>query len=77
MVVTAYLSAQGWIDLSTKGLLHCYVLGTSVGAMLLLTVFIFLAGRISDHIQNNSVLKRLPGITLLVLGLYAFTKYLF
>lgn len=75
--VTAYLKAQGWVDLRSVWLLHSYVLGTSVGALLLLFLFAFLAKRLSVYVQNNRIVKRVPGFTLLVLGLYAFIKYLF
>lgn len=74
--VTAYLKAQGWIDLSTTGLLHSYVFGTSVGAMLLLTGFTFLAVRLAPYVQHSRLVKMLPAIMLLLLGLYAFIKYL-
>ncbi len=77
IVVTAYLKAQGWIDLSTMGRLHTYVLGTSAGAMLLLTLFALLADRLAGYAQHNRWLKLLPGVTLLLLGLYALGKYLF
>jgi threonine/homoserine/homoserine lactone efflux protein len=74
--VTAYLKAQYWIDLSTTGLLHAYVLGTSIGALLLLTLFALLAKWLSGYVRNNSIVKLIPGITILVLGAYAFFKYL-
>jgi threonine/homoserine/homoserine lactone efflux protein len=74
--ITAYLKAQGWIDISTTGLLHSYVFGTSVGVILLLVLFTFLAKRLSGYITSNTAVKLVPGITLLVLGLYAFGKYL-
>ena len=74
--VTAYLKAQHWVELSTTGLLHMYVLGTSIGAMLLLTLFTFLASRLAQHITNNKIVKLVPGITLLLLGFYAFLRYL-
>ena len=76
MAFTAYMKAQGWIDLSTVGLLHSYVFGTSVGALLLLTVFIFLANRLSGYSDQNPWVKRVPGVTLLLLGLFAMAKYL-
>jgi threonine/homoserine/homoserine lactone efflux protein len=75
--VTAYLKAQRWIDLSTNGLLHTYILGTALGAMGLLTVFTFLAHRLSGYITNGKLVKLVPGITLLVLGFYAFYTYFF
>lgn len=76
IVVTAYIKAQGWIDLSTTGLLHSYILGTSVGSMTLLTLFTFLAERLSGYVQHHRLIKIVPGITLLVLGFYALGKYL-
>jgi threonine/homoserine/homoserine lactone efflux protein len=77
MGATAYFKAQGWIDISTQGLVHSYVFGTSVGAMLLLTLFIFMATRLASYVQQNIFIKMLPGIIMLVLGVYAFVKYLF
>jgi threonine/homoserine/homoserine lactone efflux protein len=74
--VTAYLKAQSWIDISTRSKLHSYVFGTSIGALLLLTLFTFGAKRLSRHVQNNRIVKLLPGYMLVMLGLYAFFKYL-
>jgi cytochrome c biogenesis protein CcdA len=73
--ITAYLKAQGWINLSEATWLHGYLFGTSVGVLLLLILFTFLAKRLSHYVSNNNVVKLVPGITLLVLGLYAFGKY--
>jgi threonine/homoserine/homoserine lactone efflux protein len=73
--ITAYLKAQGWIDLSTSWLLHSYVLGTSVGVMILLTIYAFLAKRLASHIKDNHLVKLFPGLILLLLGSYAFIKY--
>lgn len=77
MGATAYFKAQGWIDLSNNGLVHSYVFGTSVGAMLLLTLFVFMATRLAPYVQQNLFIKMLPGIIMLALGIYAFVKYLF
>jgi threonine/homoserine/homoserine lactone efflux protein len=77
VVVTAYLKAQGWIELSTTGLVHSYVLGTAVGVMLLLTLFALLANRLSAYIKNGKLVQLIPGITLLALGFYAFYDFLF
>ncbi|MCB0486884.1 MAG: LysE family transporter [Cyclobacteriaceae bacterium] len=74
--VTAYLKAQEWIDLSSVALLHSYVFGTSVGAMVLLTLFAFMAKKLAGYVKNNRIVKRVPGFTLLILGIYAFIKYL-
>lgn len=76
MAFTAYMKAQGWIDLSTPGLLHSYVFGTSVGTMLLLSLFIFLANRLSGYSDQTPWIRKVPGILLLLLGMFALAKYL-
>jgi threonine/homoserine/homoserine lactone efflux protein len=76
MGFTAYMKAQGWIDLATRGLLHMYVFGTAVGTMALLSLLVFFAGRVAPHVQGSKWIKIVPGLVLLVLGLYAFWKYL-
>ena len=73
--VTAYLKAQGWIDLSTTIRLHSYVLGTSVGVFVLLALFILLSKKLAGYANQKSWVKLIPGTTLLVLGVYAFYKY--
>jgi threonine/homoserine/homoserine lactone efflux protein len=75
--VTAYLKAQGWINLSSTLLLHSYVFGTAIGVLILLTLFILLAKRLSGYAHQNGWVKLVPGFTLLGLGLYAFSKYFF
>ncbi len=77
MGATAYFKAQGWVNLSTEGLIHSYVFGTAVGAMILLTLFVFMANRLAKHVQQNVFIKMLPGFIMVALGLYAFAKYLF
>ncbi len=77
MGFTAYMKAQGWINLPTAGLLHSYVLGTSVGALTLLTLMIFFAQRLAPYVNENRMIKIIPGLVLFVLGLYAFAKYFF
>lgn len=77
MAFTAYLKAQGWIDLSTVTLLHSYVLGTAVGAMALLTLLIFFARRLAPYVQGSKYIRLVPGVVLLSLGLYSWWKYFF
>ena len=76
IAITAYLKSNGWLDLSTAWLIQAYVIGTSVGVLLILLIFIFLAAKFSGYAQGNKWVKKFPGIVLLVLGLYAFGKYL-
>lgn len=77
IAVTAYLKMQGWIDLGTSLRLHSYVLGTSVGVMILLTILALMARRLSATFQTNRLLRMLPGAILLFLGLIGLTKYFF
>lgn len=76
IAITAYLKAQQWIDLSNAGLVHSYVFGTSVGVMILLTIFALLARRLSSYVSNSKLIQLIPGVTLLLLGAYAFFEYL-
>ena len=75
--ITAYLKAQHWIDLSSTFKLHLYIFGTSVGVMVLLALYTYLAHRLSRYVTGNKLVKLIPGITLLALGVYAFVRYLF
>lgn len=75
--VTAYLKVQGWLDLSTVWLLHSYILGTSVGAMVLLVLFALMAQKLAPYVKNSPLIKRIPGFTLLALGFYSLMQYLF
>lgn len=77
MGFTAYLKVQGWIDLSTPGLLHSYVFGTAIGALALLTLLVIFAQRVAPYVQGSRLIKTIPGLVLLGLGLYAWWKYFF
>jgi threonine/homoserine/homoserine lactone efflux protein len=75
--VTAYLKSEGWIKLDSAWRLHSYVLSTSVGAMALLTLLAVLSQNVSNQFQQNRLVRMLPSIILLVLGLIAFYQYFF
>ncbi len=77
IAVTAYLKMEGWIDLSTTGRIHSYILGTSVGALMLLILLAVMAQKVSAPFQNNRLIRILPGGILLVLGLAGLIKYFF
>ena len=77
MGFTAYLKVQGWINLSTPGLLHSYVFGTAVGALALLTLLVVFAQRLAPYVQGSRWIKIIPGLILLGLGFYAWWKYFF
>ena len=72
--VTAYLKSEGWILLDTNARVHSYVLGTALGALLLLTLLAFMAERLSPLVKHNRLMSMLPGIILLVLGLFTLIR---
>lgn len=74
--MTAYLKSQGWIVLDTGWRLHSYVLGTSIGVLLLLIVLAFMAQKLASIMKHNRVVALLPSIILIVLGLIALFSYL-
>ena len=75
VAMTAYIKSQGWIDLSDNMEVHAYLLGVSLGGLSLLMIFAFLARQVVAYFQQNAFIKKIPGITLLVLGVYATIKY--
>lgn len=74
--MTAYLKSQGWIVLDTGWRLHSYVLGTSLGVLLLLLLLAFMAQKLASIMKHNRVVALLPSIILLILGLIALISYL-
>jgi threonine/homoserine/homoserine lactone efflux protein len=72
---TAYFKVQGWIVLDTTLRLHSYVLGTSIGVLLLLLLLAFMARKLASIIKHNRVVALMPGIVLTVLGLIALYSY--
>jgi threonine/homoserine/homoserine lactone efflux protein len=75
VAVTAYLKMQGWVTLSTPLQVHSYVLGTSVGVLLLLTLLATMANRMADLMSKNRLYQFLPGLVLVVLGIFGFIRY--
>jgi threonine/homoserine/homoserine lactone efflux protein len=77
IAVTAYLNIQGWTVLEHPVQLHSYLFGISAGALVLLMSVAGLAKRMVSFFQPGSKVKLIPGLVLVVLGLYAFIDYLF
>lgn len=76
IAMTTYLQTQHWIDLSTSPRLHSYLLGVSLGGFVLLIVLAYLATQLARYFQHNLLVKRIPGIVLMLLGLYSFFQLL-
>lgn len=76
IAVTAYLKIEGWIALDTRWHIHSYLLGTSVGVMILLAILSMMAQRVSGVFQHSKILRMVPGAILLVLGSVGLIRYL-
>jgi len=74
--ITAYLKSQSWIRLSSVFELHAYLVGVSLGALSLLGALIYLGKRIGTAFEQNTWIKKVPGLVLLGLGVYALAQYL-
>ncbi len=75
IILTAFLKSNGWIDLSNGWRLHSYVLGTSFGAMALLTLLALLAHKVASTFKDNRLIRMVPGLVLLGLGFIGFVRY--
>jgi threonine/homoserine/homoserine lactone efflux protein len=69
--ITAYLVSQQWISLDTSLKVQVYLAGVCLGALALLMAIAYLARSIRGDWRNNSWVRAMPGIALLVLGIYA------
>ncbi len=70
VAITAYLESHNWITIDNSITLHGYLLGVSLGAGSLLILLAYLTKHISKSIQHKNI-KMVPGIILIILGLYA------
>lgn len=73
--ITAYLQSQQWIVLTTPINLHAYLLGVSLGALSLLISVAYLAKKVAGYFKDNRWLPKIPGFTLLLLGIYSLIRY--
>ena len=74
--ITAYLKSQSWIGLNSTFELHAYLLGVSLGALAILGILIYLGKRMAILFEQSAWLKKVPGVVLLGLGVYALIRYL-
>jgi hypothetical protein len=49
----------------------------ALGGIALMMILAYLAKKVVAYFQENKLLKKIPGITLLSLGLYAIIQYFF
>lgn len=75
IAMTAYLKSNDWIVLSTATEKFSYLAGVCLGAFALLMILAFTARKVVSQFQGNTILKKIPGVTLLLLGVYAIGDY--
>ncbi|HEX7017174.1 MAG TPA: LysE family transporter [Cyclobacteriaceae bacterium] len=74
IAMTTYCKSQGWVDLDTNFELQGYLIGVVLGGLTLLIILVYLASKIAPLFRHQGILKRVPGVVLLGLGIYAFAK---
>lgn len=77
IAMTAYLRSQGWVNLSDGLEVHAYLLGVSAGTLALFMLLAYLARKVVSEFETGAWLHKIPGVLLIVLGLYSFTEYIF
>lgn len=77
IAMTAYFKTHDWIDLATPPELYSYLLGVSFGGGTFLISLAYLTKNMSHYFQTNNWVKKIPGILLILLGVYAFLQLLF
>lgn len=73
--VTAYLKGIKVIDLSSATEIQTYLIGISLGALTLMILLAYTASRTLRVFQGNSFIKKIPGIVLLLIGIYGLYNY--
>lgn len=76
LAMTAYLKSYGWVDLSDATETHAYLFGVSMGTLVLLMVVAYLAQRVVEYFKGNTLIKKTPGVSLILLGFYSFARYM-
>lgn len=77
MAMTAYLKTYGWLNLSDRYEVQAYLIGVCTGTLVLLMSVAFLAGKVVNYFRSDSILKKIPGTVLILLGFYSFAEYIF
>jgi threonine/homoserine/homoserine lactone efflux protein len=74
--MTAYLKSVNWIKLSSTAQVQSYLLGVTLGSLCILILLAYLAKKLVSEFSTHPFLKKIPGVTMLILGFYALIKYL-
>lgn len=74
--VTTYLRHQQWLHLNSSFDNLIYVSAISLGTFSLLGILAFLGVRLSRLFKENQLVKIIPGLVFLLLGVYALFQYI-
>jgi threonine/homoserine/homoserine lactone efflux protein len=75
VAMTAFLRSENLIGNLDSVDLHAYLLGVFLGALCFLTILILLSKKLIGRFAQNQLLKRIPGILLLILGFISLARY--
>jgi threonine/homoserine/homoserine lactone efflux protein len=75
LAITAFLRSEALVTDLDGFALHAYLGGVFLGAFALLAILILLSQKLISSLSSVSLLKKLPGIILLVLGLISLFRY--
>jgi threonine/homoserine/homoserine lactone efflux protein len=75
LAITAFLRSEALVTDLNGFALHAYLGGVFLGAFALLAILILLSQKLISSLSSVSLLKKLPGIILLVLGLISLFRY--
>lgn len=73
--ITAYLKSMNLIRISSPAETQAYLFGIVMGALALLISLAYLSRRMVHYFQESWIFKKIPGLTLLILGLYGLLDF--
>ena len=76
VAMTAFLRSENLIGDLESLALHSYLFGVFLGAFCFLALLILLSKKLIGRFVENQLLKRIPGILLIVLGIVSLARYL-
>lgn len=76
IAITAYLRGHQWIDTTSVYLLQAYLLGSVIGSFVVLILLSYLGNKFVSLFSIHPWAYKVPGLTLICLGLYSFVLYL-
>lgn len=74
VAVTAYLKSLNVVQLDSQLSIHLYLSGVFLGAFALLVLVALLAKKAATILRTDGVVKKVPGLILIILGVYALVN---